>query len=787
VAHNFRGIYPTGIAELATILDREATSLRTTGRSIDWLLRSQARNADASQIAGGLTGIEAWATESATDLRWRATAITNGQQATDESRIGIGAINPRSVARFAVDALFASSVRSTSFRSWLVTNEPQTAAAELRQLGDRIDNWSGSDNDPILDGLIRQAQQWREALGVTTEAMAAVATTMHNGQTPAEVDLPEYLFPPDYVDDVAAYESQLQLVARLEAESQLIVDQLAEAEWGSEEFRSLREQLSTKTEDLDSTQDALSRPAWETPQVHEYLLTNPLLDYRTTHQTAGTFLAHALEEDPGSLSELSTVSELLGAGTTIEAQAFFDELGPIGTAALPGALGAAANTLEPGGAAHIALRHFAEALAAASHRGLSFSGSEVLPPYSGSDYPPHLLEVNPAVLFQYGRFDAEFVIDAALRPLEDPFNFASILDAGQFGTAMFGSVDELRTGVVLDMRLILLSRVAELGPDAAVDFIAAATERGVLDELVRPGHDYIDSGIAAGGIIAQLAHDIEAARTVVATIGAEASSLPPGVAVGAEDMFLPHATALIQGDGPPSNHLVTPVSPLASMEPDTLDAFLRSIFLSGAGIGIANEVDETVVFEVYTATQRDIASAHAVINSMNDELGQMIGRVEAAEFLAGEELAKNRDRVNAARARISGMLLEAGLSLVPVGRLAGITWNTAEQVGSGMAADVSVGALTDRTFPTDAAEHLYRAKIYDAGEDIEKGADLTIALLRDLNLLDTHDMPSDPDALQAWLDNTHVDGTGLTVDDWVVVVTGIYAKGLLKFDDVVFD
>ncbi len=48
-------------------------------------------------------------------------------------------------------------------------------------------------------------------------------------------------------------------------------------------------------------------------------------------------------------------------------------------------------------------------------------------------------------------------------------------------------------------------------------------------------------------------------------------------------------------------------------------------------------------------------------------------------------------------------------------------------------------------------------------------------------------MPSDPDALQAWLDNTHVDGTGLTVDDWVVVVTGIYAKGLLKFDNVVFD
>lgn len=64
---------------------------------------------------------------------------------------------------------------------------------------------------------------------------------------------------------------------------------------------------------------------------------------------------------------------------------------------------------------------------------------------------------------------------------------------------------------------------------------------------------------------------------------------------------------------------------------------------------------------------------------------------------------------------------------------------------------------------------------------------MTIALLRDLDLLDTHDMPSDPDALQAWLDNTHVDGTGLTVDDWVVVVAGIYAKGLLKFDDIVFD
>lgn len=120
--------------------------MRTTGRNIDWLLSSQARNADANQIAGSLTGIEAWATESAADLRWRATAITNGQQATDESRIGIGAINPRSVARFAVDALFASSVRSTSFRSWLVTNEPQTAAVELRQLGDRV----GTLTDRIL-------------------------------------------------------------------------------------------------------------------------------------------------------------------------------------------------------------------------------------------------------------------------------------------------------------------------------------------------------------------------------------------------------------------------------------------------------------------------------------------------------------------------------------------------------------------------------------------------------------------------------------------------------------
>lgn len=787
MAHNFRGIYPTGIAELATVLDEGATSLRTTGRGIDWLLRSQTRSADATLILGNLRATETWATESATDLRWRATAIARGQQATAEPGLGLSAINPMCVARFAVEALVTSSLRSAGFKGWIVTNEPEAAAAELRQLSDRIDNWSGSDNDPILDDLIRQAQQWREALGVTKQTMVAVATAMHSGHTPAEVDIPEHLFPPGYLEDVAAYESQLQLVAQLEAESQAIVDQLAEAEWGSEEFLSLREQLSTKTDELDSTQDALSRPAWETPQVHEYLLANPLLDYRSTHQTAGTFLANALEGDPGSLSELTAVSELLGAGTTLEAQAFFNELGPIRTAALPGALGAAANTIEPGGMAHVALRHFSEALAAASHRGLTFSGSEVLPPYPGPDYPPYLLEVNPAVLFQYGRFDAEFVIDAALRPLEDPFNFASILDAGPYGTAMFGSVEELRTGVVLDMRLILLSRVAELGPDAAVDFIEEATERGVLGELVRPDHDYIDSGIAVGGIIAQLGHDIDAARTVVTTIGAEASSLPPGVAVGAENMFLPHVTALIQTEGSPSHHLVTPVSPLASMAPETVDAFLRSLFLSGAGIGIANEVDETVVFEVYTATQRDIASAHTVINSMNDELGQMIGRVEAAQFLAGEELARNRDRVNAARARISGMLLEAGISLVPVGRLAGITWNTAAQVGTGMAADVSVGALTDRIFPTDAAEHLYRAKIHDAGEDIERGTHLTIALLRDLDLLDTHDMPSDPDALQAWLDNTYVDGTGLTVDDWVVVVTGIYAKGLLKFDAIVFD
>ena len=766
-SYGFRGIDVGGLSDLASTLGHKASELRIQGSTVDTLLRTQREHAAAAAIAAAFGTVETWATQGQSDLVWRRDTIAIGQAAGAAVSCRLGSLDPTSVATFAATAPFTTSDRDQDYRRWYAERHPERAVAELLAVQRRIDEWSGSDNDPILDDLIRRATSWRTALAITETTMLDVALAMELGQTPAEADLPQYLFPVEYLSALDAYERSVERIAELENEYWALVEEGGAyyAAGMFDEYDATLEERAAVEAELDEIGDSLTKPSWSLAGIHQYLQDNPFLSYVDQRQAAGAYLAERIK-DAESLPELTMIADLITASGRIETQSFFNHLGAAGTASIPGILAAASDSISPGGEAAEAMRAFSIALGEASRIGLEFSGADLLPPFALDEDLPHLMEVNPAVLFLYGRFDDEFIIDAALRPFEYEIEFQTMLDIGWPGHPLIVSSDDVPNGQLVDLRVILLERVAELGPATASQFITAAADRNLIEVMLYPYQGFADGGAAAGAILAQLATDTDNARTVIEAI-AIGGSVDAGTAAGAELMFVPHLTALIQTQSP--DGLATPISVLAGMDPVHLDRFLENIFRSGAGEEMREETNDLILYELTNTINGDTANARSAIIDYNEALGELAGRIEGARHVAGEAMARHSDEVNAARAQITGMLLEAGIGIAtPGGPLIG--------VAGGMAADVGVGALTDRLFPQNALELFYESQYEELVGRSTTAEQATIDLLDAMGLIDKSEQPPDTTSreYERWLDETMA--AGYSIDDWIGTISEIYNK-----------
>ena len=87
------------------------------------------------------------------DLAWRIDWI----ESNDNTSVPYGTINLLDVSRTNADALALFRQLERSDDSY--TNRAEQNSSRLAEVNERIENWPGSDNDPILDALIRERNE----------------------------------------------------------------------------------------------------------------------------------------------------------------------------------------------------------------------------------------------------------------------------------------------------------------------------------------------------------------------------------------------------------------------------------------------------------------------------------------------------------------------------------------------------------------------------------------------------------------------------------------------------
>jgi len=786
----FYGIDVAGMGELAATLLECDSDLRLRGRTVDAVLRRHGESRAADDLAGELTRVGRWTTERHGDLLWRRDMIANGQAAAAlPSRVG-GAFDPIYVAQFAVSVGYDPALRDQAYRVWVAGTDPAAAADELWDLGAKIAAWPHDCyNDPVYHDMTKQAAEWRQALAVDLQAVLEAAAAMEEGLSPAEAGLPEWLFPPGYLLDLERYESQIEEIERLEYHLTAIaarLDPLYEigdptmaAEVQGYDDSELVEAQTRTLEALGEARDNLTNPAWDTTQVHGYLSTAPLLDWDARQHAAGVYLAEQIEPDGGGIDDLPAITALLDGASGLESQAFYSTLGSEATASLPGMI---TQSGVDAAQSRAALRVFSESLGDASQRGLDFTGAELVAPDTAGMESWYRQQGDASLLFLYGNFADDFIVPAALYPLEHPEEFSAGWFAGDdgwhFGDRVFDLVEPelFEDGRLSDVRTMLFGSIAQQGPGTSAAFVVAAQQLGLIDDFLYPesvidGSDladgrwvYDDHGVHAGAIIAELGAETDAARIVVEAI-ATGGSTAVGIAAGAEIMFAQNLTALIQEES--ADGLATPQSPLADITPADLDGFLKALFLSGTGAILQVQAENLVGAELEIEMKTNPEGAYDRISYLKRlPLGELIGRIEAARITSGAEMAAQADQLNGVRATISGILAGAGVSLLlPASTLLPVA------IAVGAATDGGAEALATRLFPQN---HLAFFWAHEYMALVDREPELQTAMLQ--MLIDAGMVEE-----SEWSDYTDVKGHDLR--EWGNLLEDIYNRADWEVED----
>ncbi len=675
----------------------------------------------------------------------------------------------------------------------------------MAELQRRIDEWNGTDNDPILDEMIDDLHAMQEASGITPDGLADVALAMARGQGPVDALLPGWLFPEEYLDALSAYRAQQALVGDLEAREDELQDLLwdlrfdLDDEEGSPfdllhrpdrgEIRRLEDaidaiaaELSDVQQQLAEVRDDLVDPSFSVAASVAFLSATPALKGPDIKEAIGTYLADqyvAAEYDVDVYAAVAAM--LVQLQDPVVAAEFFNDLGPEATAVMPSdmvrATGGYAGTDVP-----VVLRDLSTAFGVATYEGLSFTGAEVLE--AGTTHHYDDVFADPAFLFIHGDIEPSFAASAAHAELSFGYNLMGFSTQSAYFMVL---IDHDFDAVYGDSRVVYLSQAAK-DESASIELVHQLEATGTLAALVTPDRVFADTGIAAGSVIANVGADVEAVKAVISVIAADGvQELQPGIAEGSDLMFVPHVSGLMQDYHVPQQSLQLEVSAVSDLPPGYLDDFLETLFASGAGSQVKEHTAAAVkgtIVNVMLAFPGDPDQ----LDPLTQELGEMVGRVMAAEFRADDELARHVDSQNAFNAMMTEIVAGAGVTLVltaggAVGVPASLLAATALDLGAGVASEVLIGGtLTGHIFPTDNEEDVLRQELSDIVNGATAYQYLTANLLVELGLLNGPGHGLTPDQLDQWADFATIAGTDATLTNWITSVDSIFVQALAEMD-----
>lgn len=623
---------------------------------------------------------------------------------------------------------------------------PARMAGIIAELQLRIDAWTGSDNDPLLDEMVRDLDQLQQDLGVTPRQLETLAAAMVAGLTPAEAGVPEWLFPGWYLDAVVLHEAGSVLISDLEAQETLLLGRYDEL---TREFSWLMfggydpddpDRLSTVMDDLEGLEsefDALRdqidlanarlspMPKATKQQVLNHLIAMPFVGYVQSRQAGAAFLASqysdaAMAED---YATVAWIAETLASGdvSSMASAHFFNVLGVDATSDIPDFL---AHTGSIGGSNYVLrpdqprpgdlMELFSIALAEASTSGrLDFAGAELIESNvsrSGLVGDAYITMYDASYLFMAGGFARDFVVSATAEYL--PYAQSPLHAMDQIWTS-----DGLLT---LDSRGFLFAEVARHG--AGADLVLALNDVRVLlnpgngaaydDESVLDAAIHVLAGVPAAIDPATgmpTAEAVKATEAVLISVGE--SGIAPGLEPAIALILGPYLNTVVPGayyDTPSTVRVGVDVdrsTPL-SLSDVQIDAALGELLANPSGASVLYQL--ATVYSTYELMKADAEGVPLVL--LEDDLGNLFGRLRSIELLGA---AGEAERIDAANAWL-GLIASTGISLLT---------SAAFPPSWPLAATVVLGGLTSVgsawLFPaSNHLEQVYGEALYSLGDDV---------------------------------------------------------------------
>ncbi|MBT8208475.1 MAG: hypothetical protein KJO18_09390 [Acidimicrobiia bacterium] len=623
---------------------------------------------------------------------------------------------------------------------------PTQMAEAMAELQLRIDTWSGGDNHPLLDEMVRDLNQLQRDLGVSPEQLARLAEAILTGLSPSEARLPEWLFPQWYLDAVVLHESGSALISDLEAQETVLEQRYDEL---SQEFSWLvfggydpddPDRLSTVVDEikqLDAEFDVLRdqielakaslspMPTATMQTVFNHLLASPFVGYVESRQASAAFLALLYSTTVASedYETLTWIAATLASGdvSSMTAAHFFNVIGVDAASDIPDFL---ADTGSIGGANYVlrpdqprpgdVIEMFSIALAKASKsQHLDFTGAELIDSNisrSGLVGDAYVTVYDASYLFMAGGFSKRFVVSATARYL--PYAQSPLHAMDQIWTS-----DGLLT---LDSRGFLFAEVARHG--AGADLMLALGEVGILLNPAN-GAAYNDEpvldalSLALAGIPAMVdpAAGMPRADAVKATeallISAGENGIAPGLEPAVALILGPYMNAVVPGDdyeSPTTVRVSVDVdrsSPLALSDAQ-VDAALAEILASPIGASVLYQL--ATVYSTYELMKADDAGVPLVL--LEDDLGNLFGRLRSIELQGSVSEAEQLDAANA----WMGLIATTGISMLTAAAFPPSWPLAAGVVVSGL---TSAGGST--LFPaSNHLEQVYGEALYSLGDDV---------------------------------------------------------------------
>ncbi len=694
-------------------------------------------------------------------------------------------------------------VSAVAGRSANLTIESQLSG-QISRLDSRITNWNGTDNDPILDALVRdrhamvvelQAERerayraavdeaanlvslrsqgsWAEVsyrsaiaeadrlaaslaathgVQLTPATASQVVTAMELGLTPTEANLPEFVFPPAYVERMHELSELRREQAFLDG---ILLD--AEVTWDSldrEYAQAVFSYDSTvdmddlfdrlivagdRLGDLEAEAKALSKEiskiegAGSLAAISEYVSGVPFLTAPQRSEMLGTYLAvqaESLAHSDAPIGDQVVLAEeligLLPPYDEIALTTFFENLGPENTATI-----AALTVQELRFSDHIEV--LADRLALASHGLAPTFGAELVTAWTFIGYQDQR--------FAYiDWFWTEYQVGTVFEG--SPMNYEFLVAAYDEMETQYAGYDlwVLPTEDTQDPRARLLSAISRHPEFNVVAFLTPERVVPLFDD------DYADDGVALGEVLELLGDSDGDGSAVRATIGTVISRIATlgeplqiGTAYGAAGMIEDHLSAFIPvqtWDGAAEAFVGGPIHPNhLQMEREDLgvDQLQMRQFLEWVmrhDYAAARLMDITAAFvRSEIETFEDLHD----LETRSDELAFLIGYVADIAGDIAIERGRDQDDANAFKQLVAKTMMSAvvtgsfvlsgGSGLVVA---APVKWVVGQAIGHG------TSAFAKELWPTDAEISAVEGRLEDlASADLTQYQYLALASVYD--------------------------------------------------------